>query len=116
MAGAKKAYEDSIAVARDRGDKSGQALAQQNLAAVLYSMGDSRQGGAGYSGSPSSWRMKLETSELKSLALNNLCMASLQGGELDTSTKSCEESLRMRSEMGDDRAPGEVARSISETC
>jgi len=40
--------------------------------------------------------------------MNNLCMASFQGGELDRALKSCEGSLRMRSEMGD---AGREARS-----
>jgi hypothetical protein len=44
QAGAKKPFEESIAVARERGDQSGLALAQQNLATVLCKMDDARGG------------------------------------------------------------------------
>jgi serine/threonine protein kinase/Tfp pilus assembly protein PilF len=90
-----KLYKQSIEVARERGDMTDLAAAQQNLAFNLYASGEHVQGKAMLA-EALALAQKIEDHGTEARILHDVCIMSLDSGDLADAHRSCEKSLRLR--------------------
>jgi tetratricopeptide (TPR) repeat protein len=110
-AGAIRDYQQSIAVAKERGSLSDLALAQQSLAVIFYTQGEQQQGEDAFR-EAIKIANQIGDRKTEARALTNKCGALLSVGKLKDARESCQESLKLRRAMNDQAA---IASSLGAT-